>query len=302
MSKTLLVTGATGFLGSYLVKRLLQDGHKVVILKRSFSNTRRIHDVLSQLIWYDIDHSSLDKPFQEIEHIDAVIHTATCYGRNQESASFMLENNTFFPLQLLQTAIQFKTSTFFNTDTIIDKFLNAYSLSKKQFMEWGNYLAKSKEIRFVNVQLQHMLGPDDDDSKFTSYVIQSCLNNIKELDLTAGEQRRDFVYIDDVTSAYSILLEKAEKQLELYQNYEVGSGQAVSIRELVEKVHHLTQSKTVLKFGVLPYRDGEVMYSKANIKAMTELGWEPKTNLEIHLRQTIEAEKNARSKIMNEFE
>ena len=55
MKNTVLITGATGFLGSHLVKALLKDNYRVVILKRSFSNIKRIENVLSQCCVYDID-------------------------------------------------------------------------------------------------------------------------------------------------------------------------------------------------------------------------------------------------------
>ncbi len=275
MTQTVLVTGATGFLGSHLVRRLLQEGYRVVILKRSFSNTWRIEDVLPQLICYDIDKCDLEQPFQDVGKIDAVIHTATCYGRNQESLSSVLDANTVFPLRLLEIAIQFKVKTFLNTDTSLPKLLNDYSLSKKQFSEWGQYFSRLSQIYFVNIILEHIIGPKDDSSKFTTHVIRSCFDNIAELNLTDGAQKRDFIYIDDVVSAYTLLLDKAHQQAELCQNYELGSGEAVSIREFVETVHQMIKSKTVLKFGALPYRENEVMFSQANIERLKKLEWVP---------------------------
>lgn len=287
MSQTILVTGATGFLGSNLVKGLLKQGHKVIILKRSFSNTWRLKEILPQLISYDLDTTNLTQPFQDISSIDAVIHTATCYGRNKENVNYLAQTNTLFPLLLLETAIQYNIATFINTDTVLDKFLNPYALSKKHLMEWGQYFANLEKIRFVNIKLEHMYGVNDDDSKFTSYVIKNCLNNVEKLDLTAGEQIRDFIYIDDVISAYLILLDKANQQATYFQDYELGSGEAVSIRELVEMIHKMTQSQTKLNFGVIPYRPQEVMHSEADISALQALNWSPQYTLKQGLSLTI---------------
>ncbi len=289
MSQTILVTGATGFLGSHLVKGLLKQGHKVIIMKRSFSNTWRLQEILPLLISYDLDTIDFTQPFQDIPSIDAIIHTATCYGRNKENISYLAQTNTLFPLQLLERAIKYNIPTFINTDTVLDKFLNPYALSKKHLREWGQYFANLEKIRFVNIKLEHMYGEDDDDSKFTSYVINSCLNNVKKLELTAGEQKRDFIYIEDVVSAYLILLDQAHQQSGYFQDYELGSGEAVSIRELVEMIHKMTQSRTKLNFGVIPYRPQEVMHSQADISQLTSLGWQLQSTLEQGLLSTINA-------------
>lgn len=289
MKQTVLVTGATGFLGSHLVKILLKKDYDVIILKRSFSNTWRINDVLSRLTSYDIDVCNLEQPFQEAGKIDSVIHTSTNQGRNHETISEIFAANTIFPLQLLEIAASFHTKLFINTDTILNKELNSYALSKHHFKEWGKQFANQGKILFVNNKLEHIIGPGDDEFKFSTYIIKHCLNNAAELELTLGEQKRDFIYINDVVSAYLLLLKKAPQQPELYQEYELGSGQAISIREFVETVHQMTQSKTVLKFGALPYRKYEIMNFQADIEKLKTLGWSPSYSLKKGLELTISA-------------
>jgi nucleoside-diphosphate-sugar epimerase len=293
MISTILVTGATGFLGSHLVKALLKNNYRVVILKRSFSDTWRINELLSEVISYNIDLCCLNEPFEEVDKIDVIIHTATFYGRNNEDSSDILQANTIFPLHLLEASVRYGASLFLNTDTYFNKGsipyqgLINYSLSKYQFHEWGRQFALSQKIRFTDIQLEHPFGPGDAESKFITYVIKSCLNNIKELELTYGEQKRDFIYIDDVVSAYLLLLKKADEQFEFYQSYELGTGKATSIYELVNMIHEMTNSKTILKFGKFPYSKHEIMYSKANIEKLNQLGWSSKCDLEENMRKTI---------------
>lgn len=290
---TVLVTGATGFLGSHLVKKLLDESYQVVIFKRSFSDANRIKDVLSELLVFDIDKTSLETPFRLLGKIDAVIHTATCYGRKQESISDVFQSNTWFPLQLLETAISFQTNFFFNTDTYFNKNdipylgLVNYSLSKEQLRQWGKQLAKEQKIHFVNIRIEHMFGGGDSETKFVNNIIQRCLNNQLEIDLTPGEQERDFIYIDDVVSAYVTLLLKRYEFIDTYQEYELGSGQAIKLRTLVEMIKKITQSSSQLNFGTLPYRKHEIMYSQANIEPLKKLGWLPKYSLQQALQKTI---------------
>lgn len=275
----ILLTGATGFLGSYLVKSLLHNGYDVSILKRSFSDTWRIETVLKRLHIYNLDICSINQPFKDHGRYDAIIHTATCYGRNGESVQQICEANVVLPLQLLETAVAYNTTTFLNTDTILQKYLNKYSMSKKQFMEWGEKFANEGAIKFINIQLEHFYGPKDDKSKFTTYVMNSCRENKSSLKLTEGEQKRGFIYITDVVDAYLLLLQKLDDLPEKFQDYTVGSGSAISIRDFVEIVHQLSNSKTYLNFGVIPYRDGEIMESKADITLLKKLGWFPKVSI-----------------------
>ena len=134
----------------------------------------------------------------------------------------------------------------------------------------------------------HMFGPKDDTSKFSSYLIRSCISQVKELPLTKGEQMRDFIYVADVTSAYLTILKNLKIIGDGFHQYELGSGNAVSIRTFGELVKKLTNSKTNLCFGKLPYRDGEIMFSQANVSDIEGLGWISQYSLERGLKITIE--------------
>ena len=131
------------------------------------------------------------------------------------------------------------------------------------------------------------MGRGDDESKFVTYIIKSCLNNVDELKLTAGEQKRDFIHVDDVVSIYQLLLKKVREQPTFYQEYPIGSGKAIMIRDFIKMIHRLTQSKTILKFGALPYREGEIIFSEASLEPLIKLGWASKKNLETALLETI---------------
>ncbi len=283
----ILVTGATGFLGSRLVNALLKQGHRVIILKRSFSDTRRLEEALPLVAVYDLDRSPLSDPFRDHGDIDAVLHTATCYGRGGESFSEVCEANLAFPLRLLDAACSHGTARFINTDTSLERGINAYALSKKQFSEWGKLAAESGRIRFVNVVLEHFYGPGDDVGKFVTHVINSCRQKVPELKLTKGEQERDFVYIDDVVSAYLLLLEGGGGAQPACAEYPLGSGEAVSVRALVEMISRLTGSPTSLNFGALPYRQNEAMRSVADVEALARLGWKASTDLATGIARTI---------------
>ena len=134
-----------------------------------------------------------------------------------------------------------------------------------------------------------MYGPDDDASKFTTSVLHACHDHVEALALTAGEQRRDFVFIDDVVDAYATLLRRAP-ELASSESIDVGSGTAPTVREFVETVHALCRSKTRLDFGAQPYRPNEAMHCRADLTRMRQLGWTPQYDLRSGLLRTIELE------------
>lgn len=287
-AKTLniLLTGATGFLGSHLLRAFVAKGWNVSIIKRSFSSTNRIQDLLPAVTALDIDAAPLASLFEQMGPFDAVVHAATCYGRHGETAVQVLEVNLGFSLSLLETATFYNTTTFFNTTTILYPYLNAYALSKHQFEDWGRMFSSQGRISFVNLKVEHMYGPTDDPSKFTTFIFSSLKNNIPEIALTSGEQKRDFIYIDDVVEAYIILLKQIRKDKE-FAEYEIGSGEAISIRYFVETARNVIGSSSNLLFGAKEYREHEVMFSQADIRKMMELGWKPQVSLEQGILKTM---------------
>lgn len=276
MPKTVLLTGATGFIGSHLLKMLLDNNYNVVILKRSTSNNWRINQYLNFITSYDIDKEELNLAFKEQE-IDCVIHTATNYGRKGDSMIAILETNLMFSIKLLEACQKFKIDTFINTDTLLDRKLNAYSLSKKQFVDW---LKQNKKVnRVVNLQLEYVYGPFDDGSKFINWFITQLIENKLEVDLTAGEQLRDFTHIDDIVTAYQCILQNLDKLGE-FNDFEVGTGKQITVKEFLLTVLEIYRQKnsenhTKLCFGKIPYRNGEKMTLDLNVEPILSLGWKP---------------------------
>lgn len=285
---TILLTGATGFLGSHLLKALLENGYKVVILKRSNSNCWRISHLMNKVLVYDIDLQPLELAFKE-NKINVVIHTACNYGRKGNDLTGITEANITFGLRILDACLKYKTNTFINTDTILDKKINAYALSKKQFLEWLK--THSKEIQIVNLKLEHMYGQKDDDSKLAPWLLSEFEAGASEIDLTKGEQQRDFIYIDDVVFAYLIILKKISS-LSSFSEFDVGTGMPISVRSFIEQLKEIFENKfgkieTKLNFGVIPYRENEPMSIKISNQPLIELGWVANTKLNKGLEKIL---------------
>lgn len=293
MSK-ILITGAAGFLGSSLCHHLIGQGYQVVALVRPQSNLSRLQGLSVQLVEL-IDYHSLAEQVSMLG-VDGIIHTACSYGRKGESLQQVVEANYLLGVSLLQGCISAgRPVVFLNTGTVLQSSVGLYAITKNQFSELGMQLCAGPQgpnIQFIDIALQHMFGPGDDVSKFTTHVLRSCLSNVECLPLTEGTQRRDFIYIDDVISGYSTLLEQADK-LNKAERVELGSGYAPTLREFVEMVHQLSNSKTKLEFGAVPMRAGDAPICVANIQRLQQLGWSPTYSLQEGIKKTIQMESKA---------
>ena len=287
MTDKVLITGATGFLGSHIVRHFLEHRCAVTILRRATSTCRRLDEILHRCNAFTIGECTVDEVVAQ-EKPDAVIHLAVCYGRNGESASQVLESNLLLPVQLADACEKNGVDTFINTDTFLDRHyqsLAAYSLSKKQIVDW----LRLSQLNTINLRLEHPYGERDGDGKFIPYIIDELLANRDHIDLTPGEQERDFIYAGDVAEAYWSAFKHGRRKEASFREYDVGSGNTVSLRSLVELLKSLSGNQsTRLDFGALPYREHEIMHSVANIASMkSDFGWQPRTTLAEGLGKTL---------------
>ncbi|MGV3546016.1 MAG: NAD-dependent epimerase/dehydratase [Pedobacter sp.] len=293
--KTILITGANGFVGSHVLKLLNAYNFEPILLLRTNSNTWRIDELIHSLrpsIYYtDAETFDIAEIF-ETHQIDAIIHLATEYGRNA-ILSDIIETNVVFPLRLLDVA-KSKIQVFINTDTFFGKrqynqsYLKEYTASKRILQKLlGEY---SSGVKIVNLRLEHVFGELDAEGKFFTSILRSLLTQKPEIELTDGTQKRDFIYVQDVAEAYISVLQNVNV-LGSYQEFEVGTGQCISIKYFVSKLALLTSSSSSLHFGALPTRDGEIAESIADNESLAKIGWKIRHTLDQAIQLIITKEK-----------
>ena len=288
----ILLTGSTGFLGSYLLKSFVKSGYEVIALKRSTSNTYRINDYLKKVTLYNIDKVNLEDIFKK-HKINIVINTVTNYGRIDNKISSILDTNLIFGLKLLEESVNSNAKAFINTDTLLERNINAYALSKAQLVDWIKFLS-NKNTKMVNIKIEHMYGALDDENKFIYWLINKLKQNVEKIDLTSGVQKRDFIYIDDIVNAYEIIIQNINT-FSNYEEFELGSGNSIEVKNFVEKIYQEISNKqtlsTKLNFGAVSYRDNENMNIQANIEKLTNLAWKPKVSIKDGIKKILEKEK-----------
>lgn len=275
MKKRILITGINGFLGSHLAK-YLQSEFEVIGLEYSVNNLFRIKDENFKI------YESLPKEYEPIfrkHQFYAVIHVATVYRRKGEPLMNLINTNISLPIRLFELANKYGVELFLNTDSFFNdpkysySYLSDYTMSKKHSLEWLKLLANKSFTKLVNMKIFHMYGENDAPGKFIPFIIQELKNNVESIDLTLGEQTRDFIYVKDVVRAYQFILLN-NTVIKNKQEFEVGTGLSCTIRELVETTKKIVNSSTILNFGALPYREGEIMKSQSDISNLIDLGWD----------------------------
>lgn len=279
--KTILITGINGFLGSHLAKRMATD-YNIIGLEYSLENLFRLNGHSFKV--FKSDTLNVEHIFSNYK-VDIIIHTATFYGRSNEEVKQVAETNLFMPFNLLDAAINARVSAFINTDTVLDRFSSIYALTKRQFQEW--LYIRSTEIQAVNMQLEHFYGPGCNDTNFITTMINRLSKNESNIPLTKGDQQRDFVYYLDVIDAYELIINRLNQLKSSFVNFEVCTGDLISIKQILQKLKELTQSSSHLEFGALPYRENELMISTTNNSELINLGWTPKTSIAEGLQKTV---------------
>lgn len=280
----ILITGSTGFLGSSIINNISGKKYRFISLYRKESNFRRVKKFKNNKK-YIISSSNLKKIFKKYK-IDLILHSATHYGTNDVDTSNIMNANLVLPLRLLAFAKQYNVKRFINTDTILPKNISSYTLSKHQFNEWLKTYSNS--LFCCNVRIEHFFGPGDDSSKFVIRIINKLIKNVSYINLTKGNQKRDFVFIKDVVDAIKIIIKDSLRYKNGYTNYDIGKGVSISIKKFILLARKLTRNKsTKLNFGILKLRKREAMDIKVNISKLKKLGWKPKCNLHSALIKTI---------------
>jgi len=288
-SKTIIISGAYGFIGSFLTESLLSKGYRVIgIVKEE----KDISGLLTDVDWCTIDNLENKANLGKVK---SIIHLATSYGW-QGDTSGTLNANLVLPVRLLQTALKNEIQIFISTDSFFSKHEGSYGhmpeyiLSKRQFSDWMRILSeKSEKTSVLNLQLEHVYGERDRREKFFPQLVESLILN-DPINLTLGKQKRDFIHVNDVVAAYEAILTSSELKVG-FEKIEVGTGTSTSLKDFVTIAKKISGSNSELNFGNLEYRRNEIMYSCANTTKLSLHGWKKTIDLEEGLRSAIRATK-----------
>lgn len=305
-TKTVLITGGAGFIGSHIQDRFLGEGYDVAIVDNLISGKRENLDSRSEFFEVDIcDENTLEEVFEKVRPT-VVVH---CAAQNQVPASmkdprFDLEVNVRGMFNVLEASRKVGCKRFIYTNTggalygeqqeenlPLDEDvkvlapLSFYNVSKLSGEYYLRLFSNLYDMTYISLRFANIYGPRQDAlgeagiiAIFTNKMIHGETPTING----DGKHTRDYVYVDDVVDAVMAGLAHQESDY-----FNISSGVEVSNTEVFEAIKEATGSSSEASYG--PERAGDVRRNVlSNEKAKTILHWQPKTSLADGIKLTVD--------------
>lgn len=296
---TVLVTGATGFVGSQVVRQLVASGEDVAVIVRPGSLRRRLEGVIDrvQVLEADLADSAAIARLLEACKPDACIHAAWFAepgkyldsARNLDSlrSSFdfleRLANAGCLHLVGIGTCFEYQMQrTTLTEDSPVRPF-TLYAAAKLAFYLVAAQRAAQLGMGLAWARLFYLYGPYEDERRVVPAAIKA-LSAGRAFAGTSGEQVRDYLHVEDVASGLCAL-----SRHRLSGAFNVCSSEPVTIADLMRTLGELLGRPELIRLGALPNRERDPEYVCGdNHRLRTEAHWAPRYALRDGLAQTIE--------------
>lgn len=291
------VTGASGFIGSYLVKALIDDGHDVLCLKRPTSNLEALETYKEKVQWVDTTDDWKDvfrsfKPYiiynlawNGVAAADRVIweKQVSNVAMQQELLDLALEVGC---KKIVGTGSQSEYGDFENK---IDESYPVNPKTAYAAVKAGSLIIMKSFCEIHNLdwywfRLFPLFGPHEADRWLIPSLIKS-ISSQDHMDLTPGEQKLSYLFVGECAKAIMMAIYADGKS----GIYNICSDNPTPLRTLVTKIRDRVNPDFKLNFGALPYRYGQCMYMEGDTTALRANIYDLKTSdFEQKLDLTIE--------------
>ena len=296
----ILITGASGFIGSVLLRRLVEQKQEVHLILRKESKTWRIADLLEKVTIHYSDLSKVSELIEIVQKIKPTIiyHLATNGAYSyQKDANQIIETNILGTWNLLQACNTTKYDLFVNTGSSSEYGAKKFAIRETDIVEPNSYyavtkcaqtllcsfIAKQEHRPIVTIRPFSVYGPYEEPKRFVPTLLHALMFN-NEMNRVSPETARDQIYVDDMVDAY---LQIDELKNNPGEYFNIGTGIQSTIKEMVDTAIKVTQKKAQFKWGTMEGRSWDTSNWIADIsKARQLLNWAPKVNLEQGLKLT----------------
>jgi nucleoside-diphosphate-sugar epimerase len=303
LSRRVLVTGASGFVGANLARRLLLDGHEVHVLLRPKHKPWRLEEIVSEVMIHQVDLADRDSVAKAMaaSRPHWVFHLAA-HGAypTQKDLDQMIETNVRGTANVLQAAVTAGVHAFVNAGTSSEYGYKDHAPDEDERLEPNSDYAVTKAAAtmlchhtgqrmgaaITTLRLYSVYGPYEDPTRLVPTLIVQGLEG-RLPPLVNPDVARDYIHVDDACEAFVLAATTADQDPGVV--YNVGSGVQTTLREIVAAARRILDVQAEPIWGSMPERswDTNVWVSNpSRIKA--RLGWSAQHDLESGLRQTVE--------------
>ncbi len=289
--KNLLLTGATGFIGKHLLKALSgQYDIYLLVRKTSEYSTLQVKGIFE----FDDNIDELHSFLKE-KNIEGIVHLATLYinQHRQEDIKQLVLSNIYLGTALLEASSATSVKWFVNTGTYWQHYhsaseeyhpVNLYAATKQAFVDLAQYYTETSSLQFVTLKICDTYGPSDTRRKIFN-LFKEIAETGETLDMSAGEQLIETLYIDDVISGFVHLIALLQEKTTIKQEYILSAQQRYSLRKLAEIFEDVSGKPLHINWGMRQYKEREVMipWEKGTILP----GWAPEISIEDGLKKFI---------------
>ncbi|MEV4398348.1 NAD-dependent epimerase/dehydratase family protein [Nonomuraea sp. NPDC049607] len=284
-----LVTGAAGFIGSHLVRRLRSLGAQVHAISRRPQRARHGE------IWHQVrldDAGDTSRLFRSVRP-NLLFHLAgeVTGSRGDEVVRATLESNVVGAVNVLSAAREHGVRTVFTGSIEEPRPGNdhappssAYAMSKWAATGYAQLYHRLWDLPVTVLRPSMVYGPaQPDTTKLVPYVTL-CLLRGERPRLTRGAKLADWIYVDDVVDAF-VLAGTSDKAVG--HTLDIGTGLKTPAHEIVERLYRIAGAPTRPEFGSAPDRPHDITQVGDIAPAADRLGWRPATDLDEGLRRTV---------------
>jgi nucleoside-diphosphate-sugar epimerase len=291
-NQRVMVTGASGFLGSHLCRRLRDGGAEIYAISRSAHE-----DAGNRFRWLQVDLNNISAVHRTLLGIrpDVVFHLSGIASAvsGLELVLPTLHSLLVSTVNLLTVAAEVGIARVVLLGSLQEPIpdhadptpSSPYAAAKWASSAYGRMFCRLYGLPVVNVRVFQTYGPGQDVRKLIPYVTLALLRQ-QSPELSSGIWEADWIYIDDVISG----LVAATQVRDIPEHtIDLGSGSLISVRDIVGHLVHLTRSPVTPVFGALPDRPLEPVRVADLAEAQSALGWRPTVSMIEGLRRTVDA-------------
>lgn len=286
-----LLTGAAGFIGSHVGRRLVAQGDEVTAVVFPEASIDRIADILPNLsiVEADLNATNLDLLVSNAAP-DACIHLAwyvepASYltAVRENLVSLVAGTRLLSALDRLGCARAVIAGTCLEPGSLVDGEIEPartiYAAAKTALHQVGLHLDNT---RVACAHVFYLYGPAEDPRRVVPTIIRACLEG-RRIDVSSGEQRRDFLHVEDVASALVSIMKS-----DLRGRVDVCSGTTTALRDVFRAIGAATGRADLINVGNRPSVEGEPREIAGDAAPLAGIGWLPRWTLETGIAGTVE--------------